>query len=65
MRIIRNAARCRKCKEVIESRHRHDFVMCRCESIHVDGGKAYLKGGGDFSLFEDLSEVEHDDVQNV
>lgn len=58
-KIIRNAARCRKCKTVIESKHRHDFVSCKCEAIFVDGGKDYLRRGVmDPSDFEDLSEYE-------
>lgn len=42
-RILRNLAECRKCGEVIESKHRHDFVTCKCGAISVDGGRAYLK----------------------
>lgn len=53
--IIRNAARCKACLDVIESKSRHDFVSCKCEAIFVDGGKDYLRHGGDPSLFEDLS----------
>lgn len=33
--------RCRKCKDVISSKHRHHFVTCKCGSIHVDGGSDY------------------------
>lgn len=43
--LIRNAARCKKCLTVIESKHRHDFVRCECGSIFVDGGLAYCRGG--------------------
>ena len=51
-----NKARCKKCSSVIESRYRHDFVWCKCGSIFVDGGKAYLRRGGNPEDFEDLSE---------
>lgn len=34
---------CAKCKSVIESKHRHDFVWCSCKSIAIDGGNAYTK----------------------
>lgn len=44
--IIRNAARCRKCNDEIESKHVHDFVECKCGAIFVDGGKDYLRSGG-------------------
>jgi hypothetical protein len=55
--IIRNAARCRKCGDVIESKHRHDFQACRCGAIFVDGGRDYLRYGETVQgAFEDLSE---------
>jgi hypothetical protein len=41
-----NAARCLKCKSVIISRHRHDFVWCACQNIFVDGGYDYQRIGG-------------------
>lgn len=44
-RIIKNSAKCRQCKQEIESKHIHDFVTCKCGSIHVDGGHAYLHWG--------------------
>jgi hypothetical protein len=59
--IIKNSARCRKCNSIIESKHRHDFVWCKCQSIAVDGGKDYLKRTGYPEDFEDLSEFKDDD----
>jgi len=59
--IVSNKARCKKCKDVIESTHRHDFVYCKCGAIAVDGGKSYLRRVGDLALFEDLSEVKDED----
>ena len=56
--IKRNAARCRKCDTVIESRHRHDFVWCKCQAIFVDGGLDYIRAGGNPEDFESLAEVE-------
>lgn len=56
--IARNAARCRKCGDEIESRHRHDFVRCSCGAIYVDGGREYQRWGGWPEDFEDLSETE-------
>ena len=41
--IKRNAAKCLKCGEVIESRYRHDFVTCSCGALSVDGGKDYIR----------------------
>ncbi len=41
--IIKNAAECGNCHEVIESTHRHDYVSCGCGGISVDGGKDYFR----------------------
>jgi ribosomal protein S27AE len=45
--VIRNRAKCAECGDVIESRHRHDFVWCKCGSIAVDGGHDYIRCIGD------------------
>jgi hypothetical protein len=60
MTITRNAARCRKCDTVIESRSVHDFVSCKCGAIFVDGGLDYLRVGGNPEDFESLSEADNE-----
>ena len=45
--MLRNIAKCKKCGDIIESKHRHDFVQCSCRSIFVDGGHDYIRRGGD------------------
>jgi len=55
--IVSNRAKCLNCNDIIESKHRHDFVMCSCESIFVDGGKDYLRRGGNIANIQDLSET--------
>ena len=42
-KIITNKAQCKLCKDIIESKHRHDYVSCKCGEIAVDGGKDYLR----------------------
>ncbi|MBQ8907438.1 MAG: hypothetical protein IJY71_02500 [Clostridia bacterium] len=42
-KIIRNAIKCKRCGEVIESKDCHDFVQCRCGACAVDGGHDYLR----------------------
>lgn len=54
--IKRNAARCRKCGETIESKYRHDYVRCSCGSIAVDGGFTYIRRAGNPDDIEELSE---------
>ena len=44
--IVQNAAICNKCEDFIVSKHRHDFVTCKCGAISVDGGQAYLRRVG-------------------
>jgi len=55
--IIRNRTRCKKCNTTIESNDRHDFVACKCGAIFVDGGKDYLRRGGEPDDIEELSET--------
>lgn len=53
----KNKAICKKCKSIIESKHRHDFQWCACKTIYVDGGNDYWRGGGDFEFFERIYEI--------
>jgi len=55
-KIIRNWAKCRKCRDVIESTYRHDFVKCKCGAIFVDGGHDYYRRG--FDKAENLIELD-------
>lgn len=55
--VVKNAARCKKCGDHIESKHCHDWVSCSCGAIFVDGGLDYLRHGGDLDAIEDLSVV--------
>jgi hypothetical protein len=37
---------CLVCGEILESRSRHDFVMCKCDNqAFVDGGNEYMRAG--------------------
>ena len=58
MVIRKNAIRCKKCGEVIESRSVHDFRFCSCGACAVDGGPEYLRRCGSREDWEELSEVE-------
>ena len=55
-KVIRNAAQCRKCGDVIESKGVHDFRWCSCHSIFVDGGQEYIRRGGKAEDIIELSE---------
>lgn len=55
--IIKNMIRCKKCGDIIESRHRHDFVTCSCGEVSVDGGHDYLRRCfNEHDSYEDLSQ---------
>lgn len=69
--ILSNKAKCKKCGDIIESKHVHDYVTCKCGAISVDGGHEYLKrsfpGGTDYrDYIDDLSIEEYieDDKEN-
>ena len=56
-KIIKNAIQCKLCGEVIESKHVHDFVQCKCGACAVDGGHEYLRRCfRDKDCYIDLSE---------
>jgi hypothetical protein len=57
-KILVNKIQCKKCKDIIESKHVHDFKWCKCRSIAVDGGLAYLRRIGNFEDIIELSEFE-------
>lgn len=50
--VVRNQCQCKKCGDIIESKHRHDFVSCKCGAIFTDGGRDYIRRGA-----QDLSDV--------
>lgn len=60
-KIIRNAVRCKKCDDTVESRHVHDFKWCSCRAIFTDGGLSYIRRGGDLDSMEDLSVYQEDE----
>lgn len=58
-KLVRNAIRCRRCGDVIESKSVHDYKECSCGACAVDGGLEYLRRGFKTSPeedYEDLSE---------
>ena len=56
-KIIKNAIQCKLCGEIIESKHVHDFVQCKCGACAVDGGHDYLRRCfRDKDCYIDLSE---------
>jgi len=38
-----NSAKCLMCGDILRSRSRHEYVICSCGNLAVDGGIDYLK----------------------
>jgi hypothetical protein len=58
-RILINRCQCTVCFDIIESKHRHHFVTCKCGRIFTDGGTWYLHRGFTYpSDLHDLTEYE-------
>ena len=55
MEIIKNAIKCKKCGDEIESKTVHDFRFCKCGSVAVDGGHDYLRRCGNREDWEEMS----------
>lgn len=56
--ITKNRIQCRKCKDIIESTHRHDFKWCKCGAVAVDGGKSYLRRAGSMEDCIEMNEYK-------
>lgn len=56
-KIIENKIQCLHCLKVIKSRHTHDFKMCKCGKVGVDGGLDYLRRIGEPKDYLELSTI--------
>ena len=64
--VIKNAIKCKKCGEVIESVSLHDFKICPCGACAVDGGHEYLRRSApSLDDFIDLSVVEPEEPSDT
>lgn len=64
-RIIRNAAKCQKCGDVIESKSTHDLRWCQCRALGVDGGKDYVRRLGEPADYLELTEYKVADKEKL
>ena len=55
--VVVNKCQCARCLDIIESKHRHDFVQCKCGAIFTDGGTEYVRRGGEIENIIDMSET--------
>jgi hypothetical protein len=53
MTIFRNRAKCKLCRDIIESVTDDDFIQCNCRSVAVFGGTKFLgRKGGEENIIE-------------
>lgn len=63
-KLTRNAIKCLLCDDVIESKHRHDWVPCKCGAAFVDGGLDYVRYGAvAWDQIQDLCEYTDTDEE--
>ena len=63
--VVVNKCQCRKCKDIIESKTRHDFISCKCGAIFTDGGKSYIRRGAqDLNDIIDMSETYEEEYES-
>ena len=53
--LVKNAFKCKKCGQLVESKTRHDFATCKCGNF-TDGGLEYIRRGGNLDDMEDACE---------
>lgn len=62
---IINKVRCKKCGDIIESKHTHDMVWCKCKSIAVDGGNEYQRLTWTEGKMDDLVDISYSKYRQV
>ena len=40
-----NKIKCKLCNTIIESKYTHDFQVCKCGKVYIDGGLSYTRIG--------------------
>ncbi len=63
-KIKRNALQCKLCGDIIESKHTHDLVRCKCGKCFVDGGKDYVRFGAE-KLEDVLLLTEYEEAHDL
>lgn len=62
---MRNIAKCKLCKDIIESFHLTDLVVCKCGEIYVNGGKNLRCGARNFDNFLRVDDQGNEIVVSV
>lgn len=64
-KLVKNAIQCVHCRDVIESKHTHDFKSCKCGAVSVDGGLSYTKRSFRESPLDFIDLSEWEDIREV
>ena len=62
MEIIKNAIKCKKCGDEIESKTVHDFKFCKCGAVADEGGHDYLRRCGNREDWEEMSVMRDNQI---
>ena len=46
-----NRVKCKNCKKIVVSRHRHDFAVCDCWKNDFDNPGIAIDGGNDYCRY--------------
>ena len=65
MKIYENKIQCKKCGQELISRSVHDFQVCYCGAVSVDGGLEYLRRGGKKENIIELSTYSKDEEEKL
>ena len=55
-KLIKNKWKCLYCNDIIESKHQHHFISCKCGKMSIDGGTSYIRLIGDLDMMQDMCE---------
>ena len=55
-KLIKNKWKCLYCNDIIESKHQHHFISCKCGKSSCDGGTSYIRLVGDLDMMQNVCE---------
>ena len=55
-KLIKNKWKCLYCNDIIESKHQHHFISCKCGKMSIDSGTSYIRLIGDLDMMQDMCE---------
>lgn len=65
-KIVLNRIMCDSCKDIIISRHTHDYVTCKCGNVSTDGGTSYFhRSWKDGATYTDMTLYTDSDFEEI